>query len=404
MDTTNGQSFADLLEESYAEPVRYEPGKKVIVPVIRIGREWTFLNLSGKSEGYFATSEIRDAEGNLAVQEGDNVSVYFLSATKDGMKFTTKLGAGAEAQAHLEQAHHAGIPIEGVVGKEVKGGYEVKIAGSIRSFCPFSQAGLQRVESEEFVGRQIQFKIIEYKEAGRNIIVSHRAIQEEELQEKIEALRDTLEEGAIVQGTVTSLQKFGAFVRIDEGIEGLLPISEICWGRVEDINERLSVGQRVEVQILKLDWEQQRFSFSLKNAQPDPWKNVAEKYPEGSVQKGKVVRLLTFGAFVSLEEGVDGLLHISTMAEGRKISHPKEAVELGQELEVKIDKINLEEKRISLSPTKNLCPHLKGKKMEAQEREDTSGKDYDSYKKEKKAQATGSLGTLGDLLKAKLRS
>lgn len=402
MDTMNGQSFADLLEESYVAPTTYEPGKKFIVPIVLIGPEWTFLNLSGKSEGYFATSEIRDEEGNLTVKAGDNISVYFLAADKGGMKFTTKLGAGSEAQAHLEEACQAGIPVEGVVEKEIKGGYQVKIAGSVRSFCPFSQAGLQRVDSAEFVGRQIQVKIIEYKEGGRNIIVSHRAILEEEQQEKIAGLRDTLEVGKTVQGTVTSIQKFGAFVRLDEGIEGLLPISEICWGRVEDINERLSVGQRVEVQILKLDWDQERFSFSLKNAQPDPWKNVAEKYPVGSIQHGKVVRLLTFGAFVSLEEGIDGLLHISTLAEGRKISHPREAVELGQELDVKVDKINLEEKRISLSPTENLCPHLKGKKEVAVEKEDTSGLDYESYKKEKKEQATGSFGTLGDLLKTKL--
>jgi small subunit ribosomal protein S1 len=399
---TDEQSFADLLEKSYVEPVQYEPGQKIIVPIVRIGREWTFLNLRGKSEGYFATSEIRDEKGNLEVQEGDNIAVYFLAAEKGGMKFTTKLGAGAEAQAYLEEAYHAGIPVEGMVVKEIKGGYEVKIAGAVRGFCPFSQAGLQRVEPEEFVGRLIQLKIIEYKENGRNIIVSHRAFLEVEQQEKIKKLRETLAEGAIVQGTVTSIQKFGAFVRIDEGIEGLLPISEICWGRVEDINERLSVGQRLDLQIMKLDWEKERFSFSLKNIQSDPWKNVAEKFPEGSVHQGKIVRLVTFGAFVNLDDGIDGLLHISTMAEGRKLSHPREAVELGQELEVKIDKINLEEKRISLSPTENLCPHLTGKKTTTPDKEDSSEQDYRAYKEEKKVQSTGSLGTLGDLLKAKL--
>jgi small subunit ribosomal protein S1 len=405
MENSNEPSFADLLEESYVEPTKYDPGKKTIVPIVSIGEEWTFLNLGGKSEGFFSTSEIRDEEGNLEVKEGDSITVYFLSAESSGMKFTTKLGAGAEAQAHLQEAHHAGIPLEGTVEKEVKGGYEVKIAGSVRGFCPFSQAGLQRVESEDFVGSCISFKIIEYKEEGRNIILSRRVILEEEQRQKIEALRDTLEVGAVVNGTVTSIRNFGAFVKIDEGLEGLLPISEICWGRVEDINERLKVGQRVEVQVLKLDWDAERFSFSLKNAQPDPWENVAEKYPEGSIQQGKVARLLTFGAFVTLEEGIDGLLHISVLGAGRRLSHPKEAVKEGQELEVKIDKINIEEKRISLSPTEDLCPHLTGKKAVAPEKEDTQQKDYDSYVKEKKSQVkttSGSLGTLGDLLKAKL--
>ena len=402
MENSNEPSFADLLDESYVAPTEYEPGRKVVLPIVRIGREWTFLNLSGKSEGFFATSEIKDNEGNLLVNEGDDISVYFLSPEKTGMKFTTKLGAGAEAQAHLEEAHRAGIPIDGVVVKEVKGGYEVKIAGSVRAFCPFSQAGLQRVNPEAFVGSEVPFVIIEYKEGGKNIILSRRVILEEEQKEKIEELKDTLTVGATVAGVVTSIQKFGAFVRIDEGLEGLLPISEICWGRVEDVNERLSVGQRVEVQILKLDWEAERFSFSLKNAQVDPWVGVTERYPEGSVHHGKVARLLTFGAFVTLEEGVDGLLHISTMAEGRRIGHPKEAVTEGQELGVKIDKVNVEERRISLSPTENLCPHLSGKKMVAlEEKDDAQQDDYDAYIKESKPKKQESLGTLGDLLKAK---
>jgi len=402
MENSSEPSFADLLDESFEAPVSYEPGKKIVLPIVRIGHEWTFLNLGGKSEGFFATSEITDGEGNITVSEGDDIAVYFLGAEKTGMKFTTKLGAGVEALAHLEEAHRSGIPVDGVVVKEIKGGYEVKIGGSARGFCPFSQAGLQRVDPEDFVGSEIPFIIIEYKEGGRNIILSRRALLEEEQRAKIAELRDTLEVGAVVSGLVTSIQKFGAFVRIDEGIEGLLPISEICWGRVEDINERLSVGQRVEVEILKLDWDEERFSFSLKNAQPDPWEGIMERYPEDSLQRGKVVRLTSFGAFVSLEEGIDGLMHISTMAPGRRLSHPREAVEMGQELEVKVGKIDLEARRISLSPVENLCPHLTGKKQAAPEERDTQQDDYEAYKKESAPRKKESLGTLGDLLKAKL--
>lgn len=220
-------SFADLLEENYVEPVTYEPGKKILLPIASIGPEWTFLQMGGKSDGYFATSEIIDKEGNTEVKEGDSIAVYFLTAEKGGLKFTTKLGGGAESQAHLQEAFQAGIPVEGAVEKEVRGGYEIKIAGSVRAFCPFSQAALQRIEPDDFIGQKVAFKIIEYKENGRNIIVSRRVLLEEEQKQKIEELKDTLETGMIVRGTVSSIRDFGAFVRIEGGLEGLLPISEI---------------------------------------------------------------------------------------------------------------------------------------------------------------------------------
>jgi len=402
-NNTNEPSFADLMEHSFTEPTRLDPGQKVVATIVRIGHEWTFLDLGAKSEGYFATSELLDDQGNRELNEGDSMTAYFLSAQKGGMLFTSKLSGGAAAQAHLEEAFRSGIPVEGTVTKEIKGGYDVKIAGTTRGFCPFSQAGLQRVEAEEFIGQAFQFKIIEYKENGRNIIISRRVLLEEEREQKMAELRETLEVGMTVRGRVNSIRNFGAFINTTDGLEGLLPISEICWGRVEDINERLTVGQEVEVEISKLDWDQKRFSFSLKNLQPDPWERVTETYQEGSTHQGTISRLAQFGAFVTLEEGVDGLLHISVIGGGRRINHPREVVQEGQNIEVKIISVDPDEKRISLGTTEALQPRFsKPGKDDHKEKEDDGRENFQNFKKENTAKPAN-LGTLGDLLKAKMK-
>ena len=198
------------------------------------------------------------------------------------MHFTAKIGSGPGKQSQLEDAWRNDIPVDGTVVKEMKGGFEIKIAGSVRAFCPFSQMGLRRGDPQaEYIGRSLPFKIIEYAENGRNIVVSRKPILEKERREKVAALKATLQEGMKMNGTVTSIQNFGAFVDIG-GIEGLLPISEIAWTRTEKVSDILSVGQTVEVIIKKLDWEQNRFSFSLKDAMPDPWERVEDAFQIGS--------------------------------------------------------------------------------------------------------------------------
>jgi len=219
-------------------------------------------------------------------------------------------------------------------------------------------------------------------------VVSHRVILEEERQKQREALKQTLREGTTVTGTISAIRSFGAFVRVD-CIEGLIPISEIGWDRVEDIAERLTVGQEVEVVALKLDWEKDRLSFSLKQALPDPWQSVAKDFPEGSHHRGTVVRLTDFGAFVTLTAGVDGLVHISKLGAGKRINHPREVVSKGQVVEVKIDKIDRENKRLSLS----LAAPAKGDEP-AEEEEDLS-----QFLRGK----GDSMGTLADLLKGRPR-
>ena len=398
---TEEPSFAQLLAETYAEPVSLEPGQKVSATVVRIGKEWIFIDLGGKSEGYFATAEAAGEEGKLGVRLGERVTAYYLGSDRGGMRFTLRLGRGSEANAHLEEAYRGGIPVEGVVEKEIKGGYAVKIAGSGRGFCPFSQLGLPRLTSEEIVGSRLAFRIIEFGEGGRNLIVSHRAILEEERRLNYQRLRETLVEGEVVSGTVTSIRDFGAFVDIG-GLEGLLPVSEVCWGHVEDINERLRVGQRLEVLVMKLDWENERFSFSLKGAQPDPWATASLAYPEGSLHKAKIARLANFGAFASLDEGLDGLIHISALGRGRRIHHPREVVRVGQEVEVRVEKVNAEERRISLS-----LPALEDEsRPESGRKEEADGDDRQEFKHYQQAKKDGreSLGTLGEMLAKKLKS
>lgn len=379
-ETNEEESFAELLEQSLGGSIQLEPGQKVEAKVLQIGAEWAFLDVGQKGEGVLDIKELLDAEGNLTVAEGDRLTAYFLSSAGGELRFTTRIGGGASGTAQLEEAWRSGIPVEGRIEKEIKGGYEVRLPGGVRAFCPFSQLGLRRQEApEEALGQTRSFKITQFGEQGRNIVVSHREILEEERRRQHEALKGTLKEGMIVKGTVTAIRDFGAFVDIG-GIEGLLPISEVGYGRVEDIHQVLQVGQELEVAVKGIDWEKERFSFSLRDTLADPWSKIGTTYVEGATYTGTVARLAPFGAFVTLEEGIDGLVHISKLGEGRRLKHPQEVLKVGQPLPVTIEKIDLEERRISLVPAAT------GQETAAQT----------SYVE----QPSGSMGTLGDLLKA----
>ena len=347
--TDDDKSFAEMFQETAATTKeQLRPGQKIEATVVRIAKDWIFLDLGAKSEGSVAKNEFTDAEGNLTVAEGDRVQVYFLSQKKSERLFTAKVSGGAVA-GHLDEACRNGIPVEGTVTAETKGGFEVKFSGSVRAFCPFSQMEMRRIENgEEYIGKKFAFRVTKFSEHGKNIVVSRRALLEEERAQQKETLQQSLAIGQTVKGVITSIREFGAFVDIG-GIEGLIPVSEIAWGRIEDIHERLAVGQEVTVTVLKLDWDQDRYSFSLKDSLPDPWEGISGMFAEGSVVTGKVVRLTEFGAFVSLAPGIDGLVHISKLGAGRRISHPREVVQVGDALEVKIDSVDPEKKRLSLS-------------------------------------------------------
>jgi len=382
------EDFEALLNQSFVGMVHLNPGEQVEVEITKIAKECVFVDIGGKSEGYIVIDEFLDKDGNLSVKEGDRIRAYFLSSKNNEMLFTTRLTEDKTGTSHLEEAYHNQIPVEGFVEKEIKGGFQVKIAGNTRAFCPYSQMDLQGVgKADLYIGQHLTFKIIEFGSKGRNIIISRRTILEEERQKLRDALRQSLKEEMTVSGKITSIRKFGAFVDIG-GIEGLIPVSAISWDRTADINHSLSVGQNVEVVIKKLDWANNRFSFSLKETLPDPWNDIDVKYPEGSCHKGKVSRLAPFGAFVTLEPGIDGLVHISEIGRGKRINHPRDVLEERQIIDVKIAKLDKKEKRLSLS-------------MVSDEADAEEIDSYHKYMTTGSNKSSGSLGTLGDLLKAK---
>jgi small subunit ribosomal protein S1 len=345
----NEENFADLLENSISGINKFEPGQLIEADIVSISGDCIFLQLSGKSEGQLDTAEMIDKEGNLTVKEGDTIKAFFLYAKNGEMFFTTKISGDKAGKAVLENAFESGIPIEGTVEKEIKGGFEIKI-GESRAFCPYSQIGQKRVEnSEDFISKVLTFKILEYSENGRNILVSNRAILKEEQQKQIEILKKTLFEDMNVKGTITSLQDFGAFVEIS-GVQALLPISEISRSRVDDIHKLLSIGQEIDAAVIKLDWKTERITLSLKKLMTDPWEKANKNYLAGSKHTGEVVRITNFGAFVSLEPGLDGLIHISDLEGDSRDFNPREALKKGQSINVKINSIDTTKKRISLKP------------------------------------------------------
>ena len=391
IEETDDGGFAEMFEQSNKKTGRWlEPGQKLTGKVLKIGTEWIFMDTGQKGEGVIERKEFLDIDGNLTVAEGDSIAAYFLSSSHGEMRFTTRIGGGASGSTQLEQAWQAGVPVEGVVEKEIKGGYEIKLGGTARAFCPYSQIALRRVENPEaLIGTRLTFQISEYAENGRNIIVSRRALLEEEQRLLKEEAQAGIVEGMTVTGTITSLQDYGAFVDIG-GLEGLIPVSEIAWSRVKDVREVLSVGQQLKVVIKSIDKEKDRISLSIKDTLTDPWEQVSEKYPEGSFHSGTVARLDTFGAFVTLGDGVDGLLHISKLGSGKRINHPREVVKEGEQIEVKIESIDRSNRRISLA--------LAGPARAAAEEEATM-----SEFRRQSDDAPKGMGTLADMMRSKVQ-
>lgn len=346
----SGEDFASLYEKSFSGMATYKPGQLVETQVLSISKDTIFLQLNGKSEGVLPREERTDKDGNLTVQVGDTLKVYFLKAENGEMLFTTRLNGETAGPDLLEKAYQDQIPVEGVVEKEIKGGFEIKI-GDTRAFCPFSQMGAKRTDNPaEYIGKKLLFRIQEYKEKGRNILVSNRVFHEEARQEKLEALKQTLQEGQLVTGTILSLQDFGAFVDVG-GVQALLPVSEIGRSRVDDIRKVFTVGQEIQASILKIDWKNEKISLSTKSLQADPWDLAVTKYPVGSKHNGRVARLTNFGAFVSLEPGLDGLVHISEFQSDSKFGSGTEiTVKAGQTLSVQVISVDRANRRIALKP------------------------------------------------------
>ncbi|MEW6116965.1 MAG: 30S ribosomal protein S1 [Nitrospirota bacterium] len=354
------ETFAALLEKSGNPAMRLGPGQKVRTKVIGITGDAVYVDLGGKSDGVIDLAEFKDEQGIPRVNEGDEVEAYFLSV-QDGIRHLTILKNGYSSQKlnAVKDAFESGLAVNGEVKAEVKGGFEVSIGG-VRCFCPLSQIDLRgKQEGAAYLKQTFPFKVIEYKNDGRNIVVSRRALLEQQREEQRAALRATLSVGAEVKGRVRSLQKFGAFVDLG-GIDGLIPMSELSWAKVDKPGDVVSVGQEVTAKIIGLDWDTHRVSLSLKALQPDPWSMAAAKYTEGSRINGTIVRLAPFGAFVSVETGIDGLIHISNLGAGRRINHPKEVVEVGQQVEAYVLAVDPQNRKLSLS----MQPKREPKKIE----------------------------------------
>jgi small subunit ribosomal protein S1 len=387
---TEEESFAALFAATQSKSGKLKPGEQMQARVLHVSGDWVFLDIGQKGEGVLDRRELADDEGNLVVAPGDIITAWFVGGERGELRFTTKIGGvGAADRSLIEDAWRAGIPVEGSVEKEVKGGFEVKI-GSNRAFAPYSQMSLRRItDNAAYIGKRLKFMILEYAEGGRNLIVSHRAILEEEAAREKELLKETLQPGMTVSAIVTSIQKFGAFVRAG-AVEGLLPVSEISWTKVKDVADLLAVGDEISVVVKTIDWENNKFSFSLKDTLPDPWETLVQNFPVGSVHSGTVSRLAQFGAFVTLTDGVDGLLHISKIGKGKRISHPREVLKDGEAVEVIVEGVDRDTRRISLAMAETVRAAAEAEADMLSFRQMTN-------------QAPEKMGTFADLLQAKLK-
>lgn len=362
--------------------------------VISVGATSAFVAVGGKAEAAIDVAEFRDPQtGEVTLKEGDEIEATVVDdgARTGSIVLKRVAGRGGHVPGELEQAFANGIPVEGVVTGENKGGYDVQI-GSVRAFCPGSQIDRRRTEGRVYVGERLRFRITKLEGGGRNLVVSRRQLLEEEMAAQAEETWERLREGAVVTGTVTSLRDFGAFVDLG-GVEGLIHVSEIGHARVSNPADVLQVGQQVEVQVVKLDTDPKggrRVGLSLRALAPDPWATVRERFPVGASVRGRVRRLEQFGAFVELEPGIDGLVHVSRMVLDRRIAHPRQVVSLDDEVEVTVVEIDPARRRIGLS----MVEHAKAAQeaAEGEERRDTEAHLA-------KGDDKTAFGTLGDLLR-----
>ncbi|HTG35974.1 MAG TPA: S1 RNA-binding domain-containing protein [Thermoanaerobaculia bacterium] len=363
------QDFGQILAEFEGDAPKSEApavGQKVKGKILSITEEWAFLDLGGKAEGRIAAADLKDAEGNPTVKEGDTLEATVTGTDPEtgALLLRRKAGGGkgkraaAEVPAEIRQAHEAGLPIEGLVTGLNKGGAEVQVFG-MRAFCPLSQLDLRYVENpQQFVGQKLMFKVNRLEEGNRggrgpNIVLSRRQLLEEEQQSRAAETREKLQVGAVLTGRVTSLTTYGAFIDLG-GIEGMLHVSEIGHSRTTHPQDVFTVGQEVEVQVIKIEQGKdekrpERISLSRRALESDPWQDAAARFPEGTEATGRVMRLETFGAFVELAPGLEGLVHISEMGAGRRLNHSREAAEQGQDVQVRVLGVDIGRRRISLS-------------------------------------------------------
>lgn len=342
------ESFADLFEESL-NSTPMQPGKIVTGTVVNVGPDVVMVNAGLKSEGAIPVAEFFNESGEITVSVGDLVDVS-LESLEDGFgatQLSREKAKAAEAWIKLEHAFEAGETVIGMISGKVKGGFTVDLE-NIRAFLPGSLVDVRPIrDTSHLEGKDLEFKLIKLDRPRNNIVVSRRAIMEEENSAEREALLETLEEGKVVKGIVKNLTDYGAFVDLG-GIDGLLHITDMAWKRVKHPSEVVAIGDEIEVQVLKFDKERERVSLGLKQMGDDPWKDIARRYPNSTRIHGKVTNIADYGCFVEIEDGVEGLVHMSEMDWTNKNVHPSKLVALGDEVEVMVLDIDADRRRISL--------------------------------------------------------
>jgi small subunit ribosomal protein S1 len=340
------EDFAAMFEAS-TKAKRFERGQTLEGTIVAIGPAEAFVDVGGKGEATIEIAELKDDEGALEVAVGDRIQATVVS-TVGGLTLSRKLMRGAATNRQLEDAFRAGLPVEGKVEREVKGGYEVRIARQ-RAFCPFSQIDIVRMDPSEYVGRVYEFRITEYSEGGKNLVVSRRALLQDAQQASADQARQSIVVGAVLTGRVVSVRDFGAFVDLGGGVQGLLHVSEMGWSRVSDASQILKPGEEITVKVLRIDDDKRKISLGLKQLSADPWSSVAATYEVGQTLSGRVTRVADFGAFVELEPGVEGLAHSSTFAPTGRSDGWNTQITAGMTGTFEILSIDLDKKRIGLA-------------------------------------------------------
>jgi small subunit ribosomal protein S1 len=381
------EDFATMFEASVVTARRVEQGQTIEGTIVAIGAEVALVSIGGKSEAQIDVAELKDEDGDIEVSIGDRLHAVVVS-TKGGVILSRKGVRSAATQRELDNAFNAGLAVAGKVEGVNKGGYEVRLARE-RAFCPLSQIDIVRTaDPAVHVGKTYAFRIIEYKEGGKSIVVSRRKQLEEEQQARADAVRHSIVPGAVLTGRVVSVPDFGAFVDLGGGVQGLLHVSDMSWSRAATPGAVVAPGDQITVKVLRVDEATGKIALGLKQLQDDPWSTVGTTYQVGQVRSGRVTRVAEFGAFVELEPGIEGLLPFSETDLDRN-ADMKKAFPIGSELEVAVLEADASSRRIRLS-----------RKAVAQQREQAELREYAG--RPDAAPATP-LGSLADKLRDALK-
>jgi small subunit ribosomal protein S1 len=347
------ETLMDMYEESFK---RFAEGEVVTGRIISVDKDHVLVDIGYKSEGQIRIHEFKDEKGNINAQIGDKVEVMveWWDDEEERVVLSKEKAQNVKVWEEIKKSYDDEGIIEGVITSRVKGGFSVDIG--VQAFLPGSQADLRPIRNlDDLVGKKYTFKILKYNRKRSNIVLSRRAILEEEREQKRTATLAIIEEGKILDGVVKNITEYGVFVDLG-GVDGLLHITDISWGRVKHPSELFSIGDQIKVKILNFDIEKERVSLGMKQLTPDPWTLAATKYPVGSRVNGKVVSLTDYGAFVELEEGIEGLIHVSEMSWTRKIRHPSKVVSVGEQVDAIVLDIKPDNRRISLG-MKQVAPN-----------------------------------------------